>query len=40
MEKMGGGYFPPTVAFISGGERGGLGRPLGSTMDAGVEPER
>jgi hypothetical protein len=38
--KWGGGYFPPAVAFISEGERGGLGRPLGSATDAGIEPDR
>jgi hypothetical protein len=27
------------VAFIGGGERGGLGGPLGSATDASVEPE-
>jgi hypothetical protein len=32
-------YFPTVVAFIGGGERGGLGRPLGSATDASVEPE-
>jgi hypothetical protein len=35
----GGSYFSPTVAFIGGGERG-LGGPLRSAMDAGVEQDR
>jgi hypothetical protein len=40
MAMGGGGYFPPTIAFIGGGDRGGLGRPLGSAMNANVEPDR
>jgi hypothetical protein len=36
----GGGYFPPVIAFIGGGERGCLGGPLRLAMDAGVEPNR
>jgi hypothetical protein len=36
----GGRYFRPLPPLIGGGEREGRGRPLGSTTDAGVEPER
>jgi hypothetical protein len=32
-------YFRPLSPFIGGGERGGLGAPLGSVTYAGVEPE-
>jgi hypothetical protein len=36
----GGGYFPPTVSFIGGGGKEGLGGPLRLATDAGVEPDR
>jgi hypothetical protein len=36
----GGGHFPPAIAFIGRGQRGGLGGPLGSATDVGVEPDR
>jgi hypothetical protein len=32
-------YFWPLPPFIGGGERGGMGGPLGSETGAGVEPE-
>jgi hypothetical protein len=32
-------YFQPLPPFIGGGEREGLGGPLGSAMYADVEPE-
>jgi hypothetical protein len=39
-ETVKGGYFPPAVAFIGRGERGGLGGPIGSATNASVKPDR